>query len=83
MLWSIARLPTEAQPYVLAQFVAYLVIAAFAWGIWQSWLMALTGLAPIYAVMAARLVEHPVKRGQDLGYARAGRSSATAAKRPA
>jgi hypothetical protein len=83
VLWSIARLPAEAQPYVLAQFVAYLGIAAFAWGIWQSWLMALTGLAPIFAVMAARLVEYPVRRGQDLGHARAGKPAATAAKRPA
>jgi O-antigen ligase len=83
VLWSIARLPKEAQPYVLAQFAAYLVIAAFAWGIWQSWLMALTGLAPIYAVMAARLVELPVKRGQDLRYARAGKPATTPSKRPA
>jgi O-antigen ligase len=83
VLWSIARLPTEAQPYILAQFAAYLVIAAFAWGSWQSWLMALTGLAPIYAVMAARLVELLVERGEDLGYARAGKPAATSAKRPA
>jgi O-antigen ligase len=83
VLWSIARLPAEAQPYVLAQFAAYLVIAAFAWGIWQSWLMALTGLVPIYAAMAARLVERRVKRGQDLGYARAGKPATTPSKRPA
>ena len=83
VLWSIGRLPAAAQPFVLAQFAAYLVIAAFAWGIWQSWLMALTGLAPIYAVIAAPLVELQVKRGQDLGYARAGKPAAAPSKRPA
>jgi O-antigen ligase len=82
-LSSIARLPAEAQPYVLAQFAAYLVIAAFAWGIWQSWLMALTGLAPIYAVMAARLAELPLKNVQGAGHARAAKPRATPAKRPA
>ena len=83
VLWSIARLPAQAQPYVLAQFAAYLVIAAFGWGIWQSWLMALTGLAPIYAVMAARFAELPVTREQGLGRARPGKPAATPAKRPA
>jgi O-antigen ligase len=83
VLAAIARLPVEAQPYALAQFTAYLVIAAFAWGIWQSWLMALTGLVPIYAAMAARLVEFPVEREQNAGHARAGKPAATPAKRPA
>ncbi|MEZ0278764.1 O-antigen ligase family protein [Methyloceanibacter sp.] len=83
VLWSIARLPAAAQPYVLAQFAAYLVIAAFAWGIWQSWLMAMTGLAPIYAMMASRLVELPVEREQDVSYTRTGKPTTTAAKRPA
>ena len=83
VLWSIARLPAAAQPYVLAQFAAYLVIAAFAWGIWQSWLMAMTGLAPIYAMMASRLVELPVEREQGVSYTRTGKPTTTAAKRPA
>ena len=29
-------------------------MAAFSWGMWQSWLMALTGLAALYGAMAVR-----------------------------
>jgi O-antigen ligase len=83
VLWSIAQLRSEAQPYILAQFMAYLVFAALGWGIWQSWLMALTGLLPIYAAMAARLAAFPVKGEQALGYARGTKQAATAAKPPA
>lgn len=84
VLVSIGRLPAVAQPYVLAQLAAYLVIAAFAWGIWQSWLMALTGLVPIYAVMAARLWAFPLESGQALGYdARPAKPSVAPAGPPA
>lgn len=48
----ISRLNGAAQPFILAQFVAYFVVAAFGWGAWQSWLMALPGLAAIYAALA-------------------------------
>lgn len=82
VLWSIARLPAAAQPYIIAQFAAFLVIAAFAWGIWQSWLMALTGLVPIYAAMAARLAAFPVVRERAPGRATA-KSAAAPAKPPA
>jgi hypothetical protein len=43
------------QPFVLAQFAAFFVMAAFSWGMWQSWLMALTGLAALYAALAVSL----------------------------
>ncbi len=49
----IGRLSAAIQPFMLAQFVAFFVMAAFSWGMWQSWLMALTGLAALYAALAA------------------------------
>ncbi len=76
VLWNIARFPAGAQPYILAQFVAYLVVAAFAWGIWQSWLMALTGLMPIYAALAGCLAAFPSEdrraTGRDASAVKAG-----------
>ena len=83
VLWYIASLTPLAQPYILAQFVAFLVIAAFGWGIWQSWLMALAGLLPVYAAMAARFAQMPVKGEQGLGFARDAKSTMATAKRPA
>jgi hypothetical protein len=37
-------------------------MAAFSWGMWQSWLMALPGLAALYSALAARfaMAELPV-----------------------
>jgi exopolysaccharide production protein ExoQ len=51
----IGRLSPEAQPYILALFAAYCIVLAFGWGIWQTWLMALPGLAAIYAALATSL----------------------------
>jgi O-antigen ligase len=52
VILSVGRLPEPTQAYVLAQFTAFLMIAAFSWGMWQSWLMALTGLTALYAALA-------------------------------
>lgn len=53
----IGRLSLSVQPFILAQFAALFVILAVGWGIWQSWLLALPGLAAIYAVLAIRTAE--------------------------
>jgi O-antigen ligase len=53
VILSVGRLTPTVQPFILAQFAAFFVTAAFSWGMWQSWLMALTGLAALYAAMAA------------------------------
>jgi hypothetical protein len=53
VILSIGRLAGAVQPFMLAQFAAFFVVAAVSWGMWQSWLMALTGLAALYATMAA------------------------------
>jgi O-antigen ligase len=52
VIFSVARLPRPTQPFVLAHLTAFLTIAAFGWGMWQSWLMAVAGLAAIYALLA-------------------------------
>jgi hypothetical protein len=37
-------------------------MAAFSWGMWQSWLIALPGLAALYAALAASFAraEQPI-----------------------
>ena len=60
----IARLPAAAQSFILAQFATFFAIAAFSWGVWQSWLMALTGLAPIYAALAGNFARAKVPLAQ-------------------
>ena len=52
VILSVRRLPEPTQAYVLAQISAFLAIAAFSWGMWQSWLMAVTGLTALYAALA-------------------------------
>lgn len=51
----IGRLSVRLQPFIFAHLTAFLVIAAFSWGMWQSWLMAVTGLAAIYAAFAVNV----------------------------
>jgi O-antigen ligase len=52
---SVGRLPRASQAYMLAHIAAFIMILAFAWGLWQSWLMALAGLAALYAALAVSL----------------------------
>lgn len=49
----IPLLPVAAQPYAAASFVVFAVVAAFAWGMWQIWLMCAVGLLPLYLSMTA------------------------------
>jgi O-antigen ligase len=62
VILSIGRLSPAVQPFMLAQFAGFFVMAAFSWGMWQSWLMALPGLAALYSALAARfaMAELPV-----------------------
>jgi len=52
-------LPRLAQPYAAAAFTLLAVIAAFAWGMWQTWLMSAIGLLALYLLMAASLYQTP------------------------
>ena len=44
----IQLLPKRAQSFGVATFVAFTTIAAFAWGVWETWWMASVGLAALY-----------------------------------
>jgi O-antigen ligase len=53
----IPLLPSEAQPFAAATFAVFASVEAFAWGIWQTWLMCAVGLVLLYlriAVCAAQ-----------------------------
>jgi O-Antigen ligase len=49
----IELLPLQAQPFAAATFVAFVVIASFAWGMWQTWFMCATALTALYLGIAA------------------------------
>jgi O-antigen ligase len=49
----IPLLPVEAQPYAAASFTMFAALAAFAWGMWQVWLMCAFALLPLYLMMAS------------------------------
>jgi O-antigen ligase len=53
----ISLLPFEAQPFAAATFAVFVAIAAFAWGMWQPWLMCAVGLVLLYIRMAAGTVQ--------------------------
>jgi hypothetical protein len=42
----------------------FVVIAAFAWGMWQSWLICAVGLLALYLLMSASLYETPATRSR-------------------
>lgn len=62
VLWAIGRLPREQLPFMLAHFAAYATLSASAWGMWQTWLMALPGLAAINGAMALAATAKPSSR---------------------
>jgi O-antigen ligase len=49
-------LPREAQACGAATFMLFAIIAAFAWGMWQVWLVCAIGLLPLYFLMPAALL---------------------------
>ena len=55
----ILLLPAAAQPYGAASFTMVAVIAAFAWGMWQIWLICAVGLLPLYILMPTALLRPP------------------------
>jgi O-antigen ligase len=65
----IGRLSPAIRPFMLAQFAVFFVMAAFSWGMWQSWLMALTGLAALYAALAASFARADVPVADEFTHA--------------
>ncbi|HML91932.1 O-antigen ligase family protein [Methyloceanibacter sp.] len=55
VILSLGRIPRATQRFALAQVAAFFAIIAFAWGMWQAWLMALTGLAALYVALAVNV----------------------------
>jgi O-antigen ligase len=49
----IKLLPFRAQPFAAAGFAAFATSIAFAWSIWQSWMLCAAGLLLLYLLMAA------------------------------
>ena len=41
-------LPRDLHPYAAAAFATFALIAAFAWGMWQTWWMCAVGLLALY-----------------------------------
>jgi O-antigen ligase len=55
VILSLGAIPRGAQRFALAHVAAFFAIIAFAWGMWQGWLMALTGLSALYVTLAVNV----------------------------
>jgi len=49
-------LPLQAQPFAAATLAAFAIIAAFSWGMWQTWFMCAIALVPFYVAIASATV---------------------------
>ena len=61
MALRIPLLPIVAQPFATATFSVFVSIAAFAWGIWQTWLMCAVGLMLLYLRIAVGTAQDGAK----------------------
>jgi O-antigen ligase len=50
----IASLSPEVRPFAAATFATFGISVAFAWGIWQTWLICGVALAALYLLVTAR-----------------------------
>jgi hypothetical protein len=55
VILSLGALPRRAQCFALAHVAAFFAIIALTWGMWQGWLMALTGLSALYVTLAVNV----------------------------
>ncbi len=55
LVFSLARLPAAAMPIGAATFTAAATIAAFSWGMWQAWFLAIFAVAAVLMGLAARI----------------------------
>ena len=56
LIAAIARLNAATRPFALATFAGAATIAAFSWGMWQPWFMAMFAIAAILVVIADAIV---------------------------
>ena len=54
VLGRVALLTEESRPHAYALFSVFMVIAGFAWGMWQTWLLAAYALSALYLAVGAR-----------------------------
>src|SRR5262249_14853478 len=57
-------LPSAARPYAAATFTFFMGIAAFAWDMWQTWLIFAVVLTLLYLTAAATNLERSNQNGQ-------------------
>lgn len=57
LLRKIRFMAQSIRPYAYASFVAVCGIAAFGWGLWQTWLLAGYSLSAIFLIFAAEFVK--------------------------
>lgn len=55
ILRTMGRMPERIMPFALAGFASAAVTAAFSWGLWQVWFMALFGLFALLTAIAVQL----------------------------
>jgi O-antigen ligase len=51
---GISDLALQVKPYAAATFAVFVAVAAFGWGIWQTWLICSIALMLIYFALGAR-----------------------------
>ena len=61
VILSLGAIPRGAQRFASAHVAAFFAIIAFAWGMWQGWLMALTGLSALYVALAVNVYRFSAK----------------------
>lgn len=54
ILRRLDKLAPVAQAFAYAHFGAFMAIAAFSWGLWQTWYMAAIALGALFMALAAR-----------------------------
>jgi O-antigen ligase len=60
VILRVSLLPPETQAFATAHFAVFMSIAAFSWGMWQTWLIFAVGLSVVYlraAISAAQRQE--------------------------
>lgn len=76
VIGTIARLNEASRPYALATFAGVATIAAFSWGMWQPWFMALFAATAILVVIADAIVASRGDARAPAGPARGGGAAA-------
>jgi len=61
LLQKIRCLAQSVRPYATAGFVAACSVAAFGWGLWQTWLLAIYSLSAILLIFAGEFAKRPAQ----------------------